>query len=75
MAIPCGENKVETEVHVSFVMQQLEEAGIVFENRMILSADMAQEELCMYIKNADLVYLMGGYPFLQKAFLEENRCT
>lgn len=72
VVFPCGENKAEIEAHVSFVMQQLEEAGIVFENRMILSADMAQEEQRRYIKSADMVYLMGGYPFSQKAFLEEN---
>ncbi len=72
VVIPCGGDKEETEAHVGFVTQQLEEVGIVFEKRMILSVDMTQEEQCRYIKDADLVYLMGGYPFSQKAFLEEN---
>ncbi len=71
VVIPCGGDKEETEVHVAFVEKQLEEAGIVFEKRMILSADMSREVQCRYIKNADLVYLMGGNPFSQKAFLEE----
>lgn len=72
VVIPCGGDKEETEAHVSFMEKQLEEVGIVFEKRMILSVDMTQEEQCRYIKDADLVYLMGGYPFSQKAFLEEN---
>lgn len=72
VVLPCGGDKEETEAHAAFVEKQLEEARIVFEKRMILSADMPQEEQCRYIKNADLVYLMGGYPFSQKAFLEEN---
>lgn len=72
VAIPCGGGKEETEAHVAFVEKQLEEAGIVFDKRMILSADMPQEEQHRYIKDADLVYLMGGYPFSQKAFLEDN---
>ena len=70
--IPCGGGRAENEVHVSFVEKQLEEAGIVFENRVIVSEEMSREEQCRYIKNAGMVYLMGGYPFSQKAFLEEN---
>ena len=70
--IPCGGDKEATEAHVGFVTQQLEEVGIVFERKIILSKDMSREEQCRYIKDADLVYLMGGYPFSQKAFLEEN---
>lgn len=71
--IPCGGDKEETEAHVGFVTQQLEEVGIVFERKMILSEEMSREEQRRYIKDADLIYLMGGYPFSQKAFLEENR--
>lgn len=70
--IPCGGDKEETEAHVGFVTQQLEEVGIVFERKIILSEDMSREEQCRYIKDADLIYLMGGYPFSQRAFLEEN---
>ena len=71
VVIPCGGGKEETEAHVGFVMQQLEEVGIGFERKIILSEDMSREEQRCNIKDADLVYLMGGYPFSQKAFLEE----
>ncbi len=70
--IHCGGERAENEAHVSFVEKQLEEAGIVFEKCVIVSEEMSREEQCRYIKNADMVYLMGGYPFSQKAFLEEN---
>lgn len=72
VVIPCGGDKDETEAHVSFVVRQLEDAGIVFENCVIVSGEMSREEQHRYIEKADMVYLMGGYPFSQKAFLEEN---
>ena len=72
VVIPCGGDKEETEAHVGFVTQQLEEVGIGFERKIILSEDMSREEQRCNIKDADLIYLMGGYPFSQKTFLEEN---
>ncbi len=73
VAIPCTENQEEIQVHLSFFAEQLAEAGIVFNNHVILSSDMTYEEQCDYIKNANLIYFMGGYPFTQKEFIFRNK--
>ena len=71
--VPCSENIDDMEAHVAFFIGQLAEAGIVFENHVILSKNIPQEEQCVYIKNADLIYLMGGYPFTQRKYIEDNK--
>lgn len=73
VAIPCTENSEELQVHLSFFTEQLAEAGIIFRNHIILSSSMTQTEQCDYIKHADLIYFMGGYPFAQKEFIVRNK--
>lgn len=70
--IPCTENHEEMAAHVSFFAAQLAEAGIIFENQRILTKEMSQQELCEYIRTADMVYLAGGYPFIQRDFIVDN---
>ena len=72
VVIPCTENHEEMDAQVSFFVAQLEEAGIVFEKQQILTKEMLQEEMRGYIKTADMIYLTGGYPFLQKDFIVDN---
>lgn len=71
--IPCAENMDDMEAHVTFFTEQLAEVGIVFENHVILSENIPQDKQQVYIKNADLIYLMGGYPFAQRAFIVDNK--
>ena len=73
VVIPCAENMDDVEAHVSFFTEQLAETGIFFENIVILSKEMTQVMQCAYIENADLIYFMGGYPFIQRDFIEENK--
>lgn len=73
VVIPGVENMDDIETHVSFFIEQLAEAEIVFEKHMILSKTISQVEQCAYIKNADLIYFMGGYPFAQRDFIEDNK--
>lgn len=73
VVVPCTENNDELQPHLSFFTEQLAEAGIVFNNHIILSSNMTYEEQCDYIKNADLIYFMGGYPFALKKFISQNK--
>lgn len=73
VTIPCTENNDELQAHLSFFTEQLAEAGIVFKNHIIISSNMTYEEQCDYIKNANLIYFMGGYPFAQKEFIIRNK--
>lgn len=73
VVIPCNENPEELQAHLSFFTEQLAEAGIVFNYHVILSSVMTQEEQCNFIRNADLVYYMSGYPFEQKEFIIRNK--
>ena len=73
VTIPCTENNDELQAHLSFFTEQLSEAGIVFKNHIIISSNMTHEEQCDYIKNANLIYFMGGYPFAQKEFIIRNK--
>lgn len=73
VAIPCAENSEELQAHLSFFTEQLEEAGIVFDKHVILSSSMSHAEQYNYIKSADFIYLMGGYPFAQKDFILQNK--
>jgi len=73
VTIPCTENNDELQAHLSFFTGQLAEAGIVFKNHIIISSNMTYEEQCDYIKNANLIYFMGGYPFAQKEFIIRNK--
>ena len=72
VAIPCTEDEEEIKDHVSFLTSQLAEAGIVFEKQIILTKSMSQEDLIEHIKTADLIYLSGGYPFIQRTFVLGN---
>ena len=72
VAIPCAENQEELQAHLSFFTAQLTEAGIIFKEHILLSSAMSHIEQCNYIKNADLIYFMGGYPFAQKEFIIRN---
>ena len=71
--IPCTENPEELHAHLSFFTEQLAEAEIIFNKHIILSSTMSHEEQCKYIKNANLIYFMGGYPFAQKEFIIRNK--
>lgn len=73
VAIPCAENKEELQAHLSFFTAQLTEAGISFKKHVILSSTMSHAEQRNYIKEADLIYFMGGYPFAQKEFIIRNK--
>ena len=73
VAIPCIENEEDLKAHLSFFTGQLSEAGIVFDKHVILSSSMSHNEQCDYIKNADFIYFMGGYPFAQKEFIRQNK--
>ena len=73
VAIPCAENPEELQAHFSFFTEQLAEAGIVFNKHVILSSSMSHDEQCDYIKNANFIYFMGGYPFAQKEFILQNK--
>ncbi len=73
VVIPCSENKEELQAHLSFFTKQLAEADITFEKHIILSSAMSHTEQCNYIKEADLIYFMGGYPFTQKEFIVRNK--
>jgi len=73
VAIPCGENIEGLQAHLSFFTEQLAEAGIIFKENIILSSAMSHKEQFDYIKNASLIYFMGGYPFAQKEFIVRNK--
>lgn len=73
VAIPCTENIDELQTHLSFFTAQLAEAEITFNKYVILSSTMSHAEQCNYIKEADLIYFMGGYPFAQKEFIVRNK--
>ena len=73
VAIPCMENSEELLAHISFFTAQLAEAGITFKDHILLSSAMSHTEQCNYIKSADLIYFMGGYPFAQKEFIVRNK--
>ena len=73
IGIPCTENQEELQTQFSFFTEHLAEAGIVFKKHIILSSTMSHEEQCEYIKTADLIYFMGGYPFTQKEFIVQNK--
>jgi len=73
VAIPCTENEEELKAHLSFFTKQLSEAGITFNKNIILSSAMSHDEQYDHIRNADLIYFMGGYPFDQKYFILQNR--
>ncbi len=75
VVIPCTEDEEEIKTHVSFMVSQLAEAGIAFENQIILTQALSQEEMVEYIKTADLIYMPGGYPFMQRAFILENNLS
>lgn len=72
VVIPGMESMDDMRAHMSFFTEQLAEVGISFENCVILSKEIPQEKQCEYIKNADMIYFMGGYPFEQKEFIENN---
>lgn len=72
VVIPCTEDEGEIKEHVSFITLQLAEAGIEFENQIILTQSMLQEEMTEHIKAADLIYMSGGYPFIQRDFIRNN---
>lgn len=72
VVIPCTEDEEEIKAHVTFMTSQLAEAGIEFENQIILTKALSQNEMVEHIKTADLIYLSGGYPFIQRAFILEN---
>lgn len=73
VAIPCAENQEELQAHLSFFTAQLAEAEITFNKYVILSSTMSHAEQRNYIKEADLIYFMGGYPFAQKEFIIRNK--
>lgn len=73
VVMPCAENRNDMEAHVAFFITQLAKAGIVFKEYVILSNDIPRWKQCEYISNADLIYFMGGYPFIQKDFIENNK--
>ncbi len=73
VAIPCGEDIEGLQAHLSFFTEQLAEAGIIFKENIILSSAMSHTEQFDYIKNASLIYFMGGYPFEQKEFIARNK--
>ncbi len=72
VAIPCSDDEELINGHLEFFKAQLEKAGIYFECVLAVSGKMSGEEIRKNIKSADMLYLMGGYPFEQKQFIEKN---
>ena len=72
VAIPCSNDEEQINGHLGFFKAQLEKAEICFENVLAVNEKMSGEEICECIKDADMLYLMGGYPFEQKRFIVEK---
>lgn len=49
----------------------LNQANIIFDEYHFIDYRMQQEEARQFIQNASVIFLCGGYPVLQKDFLED----
>lgn len=72
VAIPCSDDEELISGHLEFFKDQLERAGIYFESILAVNEKMSGEEICENIKNADMLYLMGGCPFEQKKLIDDK---
>ncbi len=75
VVIPCTDNYEELNSHIDFFSDQLAEIDIEFEETILLTDDMFSEEMNNHIKTADMIYLTGGYPFIQRNFIFDNRLS
>ncbi len=71
VAIPCSDDEELINGHLEFFKAQLEKAGIYFESVLAVNEKMSGEEIRKNIKSADMLYLMGGYPFEQKRIIDK----
>jgi peptidase E len=74
--IPASNNTGEILDQVSFFKAQLIEIDMVFPNHIILNSDsMSCDDMKKAINKADLVYLVGGYPWDELDLIQKSNLT
>ncbi len=77
--IPGGVQKEKIEktfnIYVPAFIKHFKRINIEFENINILTPNTTTEEARNWIENSDMVFLMGGNPFVQKQLLESKGLT
>lgn len=71
--IPGGADKMQKvrEKYVSAFTEHFKNAGIQFDNSIIIDPDMTQDEAQKAVREASFIMLMGGDPFKQKELCEK----
>lgn len=70
--IPSTDDYNKSKEHLEFMKQQLAEAGMCFDECTILTDTMSEAELKEQIRNSDMIYMMGGYPRIQRHFIRKH---
>ena len=71
--IPGGMEKIQKtkEKHIPAFISHFKKVGIEFDNSILITPDMSQEEAQKAVREASFVMLMGGDPFKQKEICEK----
>ncbi len=67
------EDEAITDTYVKLTNKWFNEAGVFFKKCQVLKDSDCDEVLYDKLKNADVVYLMGGNPFIQMNFIKKRK--